>query len=152
MIKNDKQLKFSIASVLFGVVVSLVLSFTTFLAFAENRGIENNNLKPKYKINENGQTYGLGIDYDSIESMPDLIAAVGENGEEGYVKTEDLHADMPNNPEEAIAYMEKMLENEKLKISNSREINVYDLDGKTIIDTFIINDSSSEQTYEQYFE
>ena len=64
-----------------------------------------------YPVNENGQTYGLdwmGDDYE--EHAPDLIAAAGVNGKNGYVKRIDLEETegaSVNTPEEAVAYMER---------------------------------------------
>lgn len=51
-------------------------------------GIDDKNYV--YPVNENGQTYGLdwmGDDYE--EHAPDLIAAQGVNGKQGYVKRID---------------------------------------------------------------
>ena len=42
---------------------------------------------PQWQVNENGQTYGPNI-YDE---RPDLIASVADNGENGYVRQEDMY-------------------------------------------------------------
>lgn len=89
-----------------------------------------------FKTNDNGETYGTYIDKgDGEYEEPDLIAVVGVNDVEGYVKKVDLYDEknQPNNPEEAIAYME---EREK---EGPRLIPVYEKDGKTVIGEYRID-------------
>lgn len=83
-----------------------------------------------YKINANGQTYGIG-DAEYIEDLPDLMSAMGDNGNLGYIYTSDLLNNKPSTPEEAVAY-QKALESGEY---TPRVINVYESDGKTVIDT-----------------
>lgn len=59
---------------------------------------------------------------------PDLMSAEGENGTIGYVKKEDLNGPQPKTPEEAV----------KLNEAKSREIPLYDDDGKTVIGKFFL--------------
>ena len=59
-----------------------------------------------FKINQFGQTYGTIIQADQFGYEPDLIAAIGTNGEEGYIKYEDENI-IPNSPDEALALQEK---------------------------------------------
>ena len=100
-----------------------------------------------------GQTYGNMFDIQSIGAYPDLQAAVGINGKEGYIKTEDMDnvygtqlPKLPNNPDEAVIYMQQMeVIKEKAKEEGKdylAEIPVYDLDGTTIIDTFRIGSTN----------
>lgn len=89
-----------------------------------------------FKINDNGETYGTYIDKgDGEYEEPDLMAVIGVNDVEGYVKKVDLYDEenQPNNPEEAIAYME---EREK---EGPRLIPVYEKDGKTVIGEYRID-------------
>ncbi|CEQ21146.1 beta-lactamase inducer [[Clostridium] sordellii] len=89
-----------------------------------------------FKTNDNGETYGTYIDKGDGEwEEPDLMAVIGVNDVEGYVKKVDLYDEenQPNNPEEAIAYMEKR---EK---EGSRLIPVYEKDGKTVIGEYRID-------------
>ena len=89
-----------------------------------------------FKTNDNGETYGTYIDKgDSEYEEPDLMAVIGVNDVEGYVKKVDLYDEenQPNNPEEAIAYMEKR---EK---EGPRLIPVYEKDGKTVIGEYRID-------------
>ncbi|CEP48279.1 MAG: hypothetical protein ACLUG9_05155 [Paraclostridium sordellii] len=89
-----------------------------------------------FKINDNGETYGTYIDKgDGEYEEPDLMAVIGVNDVEGYVKKVDLYDEenQPNNPEEAIAYMEKR---EK---EGPRLIPVYEKDGKTVIGEYRID-------------
>lgn len=89
-----------------------------------------------FKTNDDGETYGTYIDKGDGEwEEPDLMAVIGVNDVEGYVKKVDLYDEenQPNNPEEAIAYMEKR---EK---EGPRLIPVYEKDGKTIIGEYRID-------------
>ena len=89
-----------------------------------------------FKTNDNGETYGTYIDKGDGEwEEPDLMAVVGVNDVEGYVKKVDLYDEenQPNNPEEAIAYMEKR---EK---EGPRLIPVYEKDGRTVIGEYRID-------------
>ncbi|MGL5714654.1 MAG: hypothetical protein ACRCX2_16660 [Paraclostridium sp.] len=64
-----------------------------------------------------------------------MIAAVGDNDMEGYIVESELYDEenQPNNPTEAIAYMNRMA---KMK---TRTIPLYANDGETIIGTFTID-------------
>lgn len=89
-----------------------------------------------FETNENGETYGTYIDKGNDEyEEPDLMEVVGLNDIEGYVRKVDLYdeANQPNNPEEALAYMEKR---EK---EGPRIIPVYEKDGKTVIGEYRID-------------
>lgn len=89
-----------------------------------------------FETNANGETYGTYIDKGDGEwEEPDLMAVVGLNNVEGYARKVDLYdeANQPNNPEEAIAYMEKR---EK---EGPRIIPVYKKDGKTVIGEYRID-------------
>lgn len=88
---------------------------------------------PKFPVNKNGETYGSNRDVTVAGQEPDLILAKGEDGTDGYIKLKDLNKDQPNNPEEAVAYMEKM------KNSDPKDIPLYDVDGKTVIGKFKID-------------
>ncbi|RDY27572.1 hypothetical protein CHL78_008895 [Romboutsia weinsteinii] len=87
-----------------------------------------------FETNDNSETYGTYIDNGEWEE-PDLMAVIGFNDVEGYVRKVDLYdeANQPNNPEEAIAYMEKR---EK---EGPRVIPVYEKDGNTVIGKYIID-------------
>ena len=75
-----------------------------FYALVDDEG------KPIYPVNENGQTYGMENPYIYVGQTPDLIAAVGIDGTEGYIynSIQDQHGGHPppQNPEEALEYME----------------------------------------------
>ena len=45
----------------------------------------------QYPVNVHGETYGSGLLYEIVGEEPDLIEAVGTDGTEGYVRTEELH-------------------------------------------------------------
>lgn len=88
---------------------------------------------PVYEVNEYGQTFGI-IGNAMRCDYPDLIAVYGDNGKVGYAYPADLDGEQPSCPEEAAKMME-----ERAKNGNPpRVINVYDSDGRTVIDTFTI--------------
>lgn len=58
-----------------------------------------------YPRNSKGETYGPNVP-EVYGSSPDLEAAFGSNGEEGYIRQSDMPGANVKNPEEALAYME----------------------------------------------
>ncbi len=93
--------------------------------------------KSEYEVNENGETFGTGADAMYPEDEPDLIAAVGDNGIEGYVRKTELdddEMDKAQTPEEVA----RIQEERDAKGNPNRIINVYESDGVTVIDTFTI--------------
>ncbi|MFA6808002.1 MAG: hypothetical protein WCR27_03305 [Eubacteriales bacterium] len=89
--------------------------------------------QPTFPVNKNGETYGSNSEVTITGYEPDLILAKGVDGTDGYIKLEDLNKNQPNNPEEAVAYMEKM------KNSPLRTIPLYASDGETVIGEFKID-------------
>lgn len=89
-------------------------------------------LQTEYEVNENGQTYGSSFSEFTIGDEPELISAVGINGIEGYVKSNDL-APNPVSIEEALDYAD----------DNSLDIYIplYDVDGLTVLDQFKLETS-----------
>jgi|GEM_PF-4561749 hypothetical protein len=83
-----------------GILIG-ILSFSGAMA----NTYENPNLGPApvYPTNENGETYGSSAHANSLETEPDLIAAVGIDGTKGYLRKTDLYMEMPKTPEEALA-------------------------------------------------
>lgn len=84
-----------------------------------------------FKTNANGETYGTYIESEDGSDIeePDLIAVIGENNVEGYVKKSDFY-DRKYNPEtleEVKKYM-KLKEKEPYRV-----IPVYKEDGVTVI-------------------
>lgn len=62
-----------------------------------------------------------------------MIAAEGLNGKEGYISLEDMGVyENPSSPEEAIKLQEERIQ----KYGDYKDINLYEKDGKTVIDTF----------------
>lgn len=92
----------------------------------------------KVQVNSSGQTFGTTINATSIEDEPDLILAEGVDGNQGYVKSSDLNADMPKSPEEAV----KMMKSKSL--NEARFIPLYDSEGKTVIGKFKITSSDKK--------
>ncbi|WP_052356735.1 hypothetical protein [Faecalimicrobium dakarense] len=108
------------------------------ISSADNNKISKtiDTIRGYFETNNNGETYGTYIDKGNGEwEEPDLMEVVGLNDVEGYVRKADLYdeANQPNNPEEALAYMEKR---EK---EGPRIIPVYEKDGKTEIGKYRID-------------
>ncbi|MDI6707263.1 MAG: hypothetical protein QME73_13590 [Bacillota bacterium] len=88
----------------------------------------------EFNVNNNGQTYGNGIEADAIGYDPELIEARSIDGTIGYVYASDLEGDfVPQTPEEALAW-----QSQKKNIGKDRIIPVYAQDGKKIIGEFVI--------------
>ncbi|MGX4601724.1 hypothetical protein [Faecalimicrobium sp. JNUCC 81] len=117
----------------------LIVGYGIFtISSADNNKIYKtiDTIRGYFETNNNGETYGTYIDKGNGEwKEPDLMEVVGLNDVEGYVKKTDLYdkTNQPNNPEEALAYMEKR---EK---EGPRIIPVYKKDGKTVIGEYKID-------------
>lgn len=84
----------------------------------------------EYDVNEADQTFGnlyLATVYEMIP--PDLVAAEGISGQEGYIYYADLEATTPSSPEEAV----------RMAGGASVRIPVYLADGVTKIDEFEVH-------------
>lgn len=140
MKKNSKTFSVSLIA---GLLLGL-LTLTAYAAQGYNLLDLANYETPVYSINELGLTYGSAVQAMSIEDEPDLIAAVGVDGTEGYVYKSDLDGDLPETPEEAIAYQAAI--DEKMAGATPGTpvvmdvIPLYAADGVTVIGEFeIIN-------------
>lgn len=80
------------------------------------------------QVNQNGETYGSSYYSDSTETTPDLILAIGTNGEEGYIKRIDFEES--NN-----ITIEQVLEGVEFE---DKAIPLYEADGTTVIGEFNI--------------
>jgi hypothetical protein len=85
--------------------------------------------RTEYAVNDNGETYGSALSADTIGMEPDLIAAVGTNGVNGYVRAEELAPEV-STIEEALALMGEN--------GSIRTIPLYAVDGTTVIGQFDI--------------
>lgn len=88
-----------------------------------------------YGVNANNETYGSGLLSETLGIEPDLIAAVGRDGTEGYVRSEDI-SPTPSNPKEAVAMAELA--------KADRCIPLYNLDGD-VIGEFVVNAVEDEE-------
>jgi len=79
--------------------------------------LDNNH---QYQVNQFGESYGLAVLVDIVGEEPDLIAAVGINGTDGYVRAEELSDYYDVSSDEVVF------------------IPLYDVDGNEI-DTFALN-------------
>jgi len=123
--------KFFVSTLAF--IIGIAVGFSTMSTLADNKINRSQDKAPIYPVNENGQTYGSAADAISIETEPDLIAAIGIDGTKGYVLAKDLRANMPKTPEEAIAQMNARKTAEANGTYEGRLIPLYDVDGKTVI-------------------
>jgi len=87
----------------------------------------------KYPLstNDRGQTYGSLIGREESPDHPDLVAAYGDNGKQGYVYYNDLVSPNPKNEEEMLAL--------NAKATQEVVIPLYLSDGVTQIGTYTIN-------------
>jgi len=117
------------------VVTGSIVGIIGFSPAIANSLSNQNEAAPVYQKNENGQTYGSSAYATSIETEPDLILAKGVDGTTGYVRSVDLNGVIPKTPEEAVELMRK-------RSKGVREINLYAVDGKTVIGTFEVQEGN----------
>lgn len=86
--------------------------------------------------NASGETYGSARNVAPNEKTPDLVKVEGINGKIGYARLTDLNGEEPKTIEEALAQQSK---------KEVRVINVYESDGKKIIDKFEIKPDEDNQ-------
>lgn len=91
-----------------------------------------------FSVNSNGETYGDLFQIREAGEDPDLILATGENGVVGYVRAADLEGAAPASPEEALAIQEQREEDGY----TGRYIDLFDVDGKTVIGCFFVQAGS----------
>lgn len=130
-----------VRTVIIGITlaVGMITGTLTFgPAIAANLSKQSNTPAPVYAKNKDGQTYGSSAFANSSDQEPDLVSAVGVDGAQGYVRSEDLNGELPKTPEEAVAH------NSKLKAE--RKIPLYDVDGKTVIGEFKIENGKVTET------
>ena len=126
-----------------GFLIIMGLTFVGVKSFVNSQSNLNEDFKEEkvyeVKENNNGQTYGSELSSTDYENGPDLISVEMKNGEIGYVYRDEFYdnANQPNNPEEAVAYMEMVEKNVK-KYGYYKLIPVYKEDGKTEIGSFEI--------------
>ena len=96
------------------------------LSKTPNMNARSAEVEYEIKENENGETYGSAL---GQEKDPDLIAAIGTNGEEGYVKASDITPPADMSLEEALAYT-----------SEAVTVPLYMSDGETEIGEFILEE------------
>lgn len=91
---------------------------------------------PSYETNALGLTYGSAAHAVSSESEPDLILVETADGATGYVYKADLDdAQGPGDdatPDEVLEWMNSP------EARQDREVPVYEVDGTTVIGTFVI--------------
>jgi len=103
---------------------------------------------PPYAVNENGQTYGtMAWSGPHNPVTPDLIACIGIDGTEGYCYSTDLDGEQPDNPDDAMKYMNRLEERYEEMRRNGEQyeriIPLYTEDGVTVIGAFGIGGLSS---------
>lgn len=94
----------------------------------------------EYPVNENGETYGSLLLANITGSDPDLIAATGVDGTEGYIRSSDINPEI-HTPEEAEAYMETL--------EWSRLVPLYDVEGNVIGNFLVEAEEVTEEELDQ---
>ncbi|MCL2044756.1 MAG: hypothetical protein FWG88_00025 [Oscillospiraceae bacterium] len=133
---------------LLGIVIGTGAVYSTFvirsgLYYDSDYNKEQKVKKPDYAINDNGETYGSVVLADLPDDEPDLIAVLGDNGNRGYVWKIELYGESPSSPAEALKIQEQRVRDGDF----SRIINVYDKNGRIVLDTFTISFSEEMITY-----
>ncbi|MFD6517107.1 hypothetical protein [Rhodococcus sp. NPDC060176] len=78
-------------------------------------------------VNGSGQSFGSGEGVESDADLPDLVAAIGTNGEIGYIKKGELGGPA-SSPEQALA-----------SNTGGRTVSLYDQDGQAVIGEFTVS-------------
>ena len=74
-----------------------------------------------YPVSDKGKTYGSALLSEIVGYEPELISAVGTDGQAGYVKYEDVKKPDIENPSEAVAYMQARPETYTVPLYNLQE-------------------------------
>lgn len=93
------------------------------------------------QVNSSGETFGSMLFVTNYEDRPDLIAAVGVDGVEGYIRKSDFDGEMPSSPEEAVKLMHS-----PEYLYTARVVPLYDSEGKKVIGKFRIDPPRDEDT------
>lgn len=88
--------------------------------------------RPQYKVNSAGESYGSAADASRPQDEPDLIRAVGDNGQLGYVRRTSIAAPTFHSPEAALAWQAG-------PGSLDRTVPLFAQDGKRVIGTFTMD-------------
>lgn len=124
------------------LIVGVTTAFATSASENEDAGTFTSAPEIEYPINDNGQTYGSAALARNYDERPDLIAAIGCDGQEGYIYKTDLESGIPKTPAEALAQQQQY---EAMAIASEgervvvRSIPLYDADGKTVIGKYEIS-------------
>lgn len=94
------------------------------LSLYKTEAIGGSGAELSYQINSNGKTYGSAALSEIVGYEPELIYAIGTEGQQGFVKREDIKAPDMDSPEEAVAYMQTRPE--------TYMIPLYDLEEKVV--------------------
>lgn len=127
-----------------GLVIIVGLTFIEVVSFTNSQNnleyIDEKDKAYEIKENDNGQTYGSELSSKEYDNGPDLISVEMKNGEIGYVYRDEFYdnVNQPNNPDEAVEYMNTVEKNIK-KYGYYKSIPAYKEDGKTKIGTFEID-------------
>ncbi|UUW89228.1 hypothetical protein ABFU82_10870 [Nocardioides sp. WV_118_6] len=84
-----------------------------------------------FPVNSRGLTYGSDAAVADGEKGPDLVAVVGDHNVAGFSYAKDLDdTSVVTTPEEAVAHTRR------LATEGPASIDVYDVEGLTVVDTF----------------
>ena len=131
----------SIATVFVGFSALASTSSSTFIYADKEHTVLPESEPPVYGVNQNGETYGSSAYARTYEEEPDLIAAIGDNGEKGYIRRSESEEEDPSSPEEALR-----IQNERAN-QPPRIIPLYAEDGITVLDTFTIGKGQKTITF-----
>lgn len=115
-----------------GVAVNSLEYYTV-----ENGAYVSSSQEPSYPQNSKGETYGNDLMAQALGYAPDLVAAIGTEGQSGYIREKDVPGADVSNPEEATEYMEYMK-----TLPSTIMIPLYDQEGN-VIGEFGVSNSCS---------
>ena len=103
------------------------------------RSVSPDQVEPESGTNAQGQTYGSGLTAASDAELPDLVAAYGTGGEEGYVKSSAISASASTVEEVTAQSKAPAAEGTEVFVSGPDPTPLYAQDGTTVVGTFDLN-------------
>ena len=121
-------------------VTANAVEYDSSVLSVEQTSLINGNF-PK---NVRGETYGTALMAEVVGEMPDLQAAIGTDGQEGYVRTSDLSHPKFETPQDALAAIKGGVDIKELNIGSMAHSV-----GKVAVSKVLSLDEKDIETFEE---
>ena len=112
------------------MIIAPSVSTVLFFPLSTLKGAYQTRSTPCTSTNQKGETLGSELFLAEFGIIPDLIAAVGKDGTEGYVRALELNVPSASSPDEVTTY--------NASLSVQRTIPLYASDGETVLGDFLV--------------